>query len=189
MARPAKQAMKNEVKPASRAAPRAGTTWKASVCASSEISGATSTPSPPATTQASTVFMIASRLGDRPARTAATSFSDAALVERPKGAQRYRAASTAATRITIPASRNRSIGTTRPRIVTVPDGRTDGADFRLLPKITIIPDSSTSRRPSDAASLASGAVFRSGRKMASSIRTPNPAMQASVRTKAGAVES
>ena len=85
--------MKKEVNPASSAAPRAGTTWKASVCASSAISGATSTPSPPATTQASTVFMIARRLGDRPTSIAATSFSDAARVDRPNGVQRYSAAS------------------------------------------------------------------------------------------------
>ena len=132
--------------------------------------------------------MTASRLGDRPASIAETSFSDEALVERPNGVHRYSAASTAATTTTIPASRNRSIGTTREKIVTVSDGRTDGADFRLLPKITIIPDSSTSSRPSDAASLASGVVFRSGRKMVSSTRTPNPAMQTRVRTNAGTVE-
>ena len=132
--------------------------------------------------------MIARRLGERPASIAETSFSDAARVDRPNGVQRYSAASTAATTITIPASSKRSIGTTRSKIVTVSDGRIDGADFRLLPKMTIIPDSSTSRRPSDAASFASGAVFRSGRKMVSSIRTPNAAMQASVRTNAGAVE-
>ena len=77
------------------------------------------------------------------------------------------------------------LGTTRSKIVTVSEGRTDGADFRLLPKIRIMPDSSTSRRPSDAASLASGAVFRSGRKIASSITTPNTAMQTSVRANAG----
>ena len=68
-------------------------------------------------------------------------------------------------------------------------GRTDGADFRLLPKIRTIADSRTSRSPSDAASLASGAVFRSGRKIASSMRTPNTAMEATVRTNAGADES
>ena len=56
IASPAKQAMKNDVKPASSAAASAGTTWNASVCASSAISGATRTPSPPATTHARTVF-------------------------------------------------------------------------------------------------------------------------------------
>ena len=80
--------MKNDVNPARRAAARAGTTWNASVCESSAMSGATSTPSPPATTQARTVFMIARRLGDRPTSIAETSFSDAALVARPKGVQR-----------------------------------------------------------------------------------------------------
>ena len=135
------------------------------------------------------MFATARRLGERPASIAETSFSDAARVESPNGVQRKSAASAAATRITIPARRKRSIGTTRPKIMTVSVGSTDGADFRLLPKMTIIPDSSTSRRPSDAASFASGAVFRSGRKMASSIRTPNAAMHASVRTNAGAVES
>ena len=88
MASPAKHAMKNDVKPASSAAASAGTTWKASVCASSAMSGATSTPRPPATTLASTVFTIARRLGERPASMAETSFSDAALVERPNGVQR-----------------------------------------------------------------------------------------------------
>ena len=133
--------------------------------------------------------MIARRLGDRPASIAETSFSDAARVDRPKGVHRYSAVSSAATTMTIPASRNRSCGTTRSKTVTVPEGRTAGADFRVLPKIRIIPASRTSRRPSDAASLASGAVFRSGRKMASSIRTPNAAMQTSVSAKAGTVES
>ena len=187
--RPAKQAMKNDVKPASRAAPRAGTTWNASDCASSAISGATRTPSPPATTQARTVFTTARRLGDRPASIAETSSSDAALVDSPKRVQRYSAASTAATTITIPASMNRSFGTIRSKIVTVPVGRIAGADFVVLPKIRITPACSTRRRPREAASLASGAAFRSGRKMASSTRTPNPAMQASVSTKAGATRA
>ena len=91
--------------------------------------------------------------------------------------------------MTIPARRNRSFGTTRSKTVTVSEVRTDGADFRLLPKITIIPDWSTSRRPSDAASLASGAVFRSGRKTASSIAAPKTAMHTSVRANAGTDES
>ena len=40
MASPAKHAMKNDVKPARSAAADAGTTWKASVCASSAMRGA-----------------------------------------------------------------------------------------------------------------------------------------------------
>ncbi len=83
----------------------------------------------------------------------------------------------------------RSIGTTRPKNVIVSDGRIDGADFGCLPKITITPDWSTSRRPSEAASFASGAVLRSGRKIASSITTPNTAIATSVSTNAGADES
>ena len=189
IARPAKHAMKNDVKPARSAAASAGTTWKASVCASSAMRGATSTPRPPATTLASTVFVIASRLGESPASIAETSFSDAARVDSPKGVQRKSAASAAATTITIPVSRNRSLGTTRSKSVTVSEGRTAGADFRLFPKITIIPDSRTSRRPSDAASFASGAVFRSGRKIASSITRPKTAMHTSVRANAGTVSS
>ena len=43
---------------------------------------------PPATTHASTVFAIARRLGERPASMAEASFSDAALVDSPKGVQR-----------------------------------------------------------------------------------------------------
>ena len=117
---------------------------------------------------------------------AEASFSDAARVDSPNGVQRKRAASTAATTTTIPARRKRSTGTTRSKMETVSEGSTDGADFRLLPKMTIIPDSSTSSRPSDAASFASGAVLRRGRKMVSSIRTPNAAMHASVTTNAGA---
>jgi hypothetical protein len=182
---PAKHAIENDVKPASSAAPSAGTTWKASVCASSAINGATSTPSPPATTLASTVFAIARRLGERPTSIAETSLSDDARVDRPNGVQRYIAARSIATTTTIPASQNRSSGTTRSKIVTVPVGRIEGADFVSSEKTTITPASSTSRRPSDAASRASGAVSRSGRKIASSIATPNRAMQTSVRKKAG----
>ena len=120
---------------------------------------------------------------------AETSFSDAARVDRPNGVQRYRAASTAATTITIPASQKRSSGTTRPKIVSVREGRIECADFVVSPKTTIAPACNTSRRPRDAASFATGAVFRSGRKMASSNRRPSPAMQTSVRTYAGAEAS
>ena len=80
--------MQNDVKPANSAAASAGTTWNASVCESSGTSGATRTPSPPATTHASTVFVIDRRLGDRPASIAETSFSDAARVARPNRVQR-----------------------------------------------------------------------------------------------------
>ena len=100
---PAKHAMKNDVKPASRAAASAGTTWKASVCASRAISGATSTPSPPRDDAGEDGVRIASWFGDRPESMAETSFSDAALVDSPKGVQRYSAASAAAATITIPA--------------------------------------------------------------------------------------
>jgi hypothetical protein len=89
----------------------------------------------------------------------------------------------------MPASRKRSIGTTRPKNVIVSDGRIDGDDFGSLEKITITPDWSTSSRPRDAASFASGAVLRSGRKIASSITTPKTAIATSVRTKAGGDES
>ena len=171
IARPAKHAMKNEVKPARSAAASAGTTWKASVCASSAIRGATSTPRPPATTLASTVFVSARRLGESPASIAETSFSDAARVDSPKGVQRKSAASAAATTITIAVSRNRSLGTTRSKSVTVSEGRTR-AQTSGCSEDHDHSDSSTSRRPSDAASFASGAVFRSGRKIASSITRP-----------------
>ena len=189
IARPAKHAMKNDVKPARSAAASAGTTWKASVCASRAMRGATRMPRPPATTLASTVFVIASRFGESPTSIAETSFSDAARVDSPNGVHRKSAASAAATTITIPVRRNRSIGTTRSKTVVVSEGRTAGADFSVFPKITIMPASRTSRRPSDAASLASGAVFLSGRKIASSITAPKTAMQTSVKTNAGTVAS
>ena len=135
------------------------------------------------------VLITARRLGESPTSIADTSFSDAARVERPNGVQRYSAASAAATTITMPASQNRSSGTTRSKNLTVPVGRIEGGDFDVSPKTTIAPACSTSRRPSDAASFASGAVFRSGRKIVSSTSRPRPAMQTSVRTNAGAAES
>ena len=181
--------MKNEVKPASSAAPRAGTIWKESVCESRVISGATRIPSPPATTLPSAVFTTASSVGDRPTSIAETSFSDAALVESPKGVQRYSAASAAATAITMPARMNRSIGTTKWPIITVLEGRIDLADFDVSPKTSITPASKTSRRPSEAANRASGDAFRSGRKTSSSVPAPSTAMNAIVRMNAGAVES
>ena len=64
-----------------------------------------------------------------------------------------------------PASRKRSFGTTRSKNVTVPEGRMEGADFRCCRRSRSHPPRRTSSRPSDAASFASGAVFRSGRKI------------------------
>ncbi len=121
---------------------------------------------------------------------AETSFSDAARVDSPKGVQRKSAASAAATTITIPA---RQEAVDRDDAAEDHDGVGRKDRRRRLQAVAedrrSSPPRSTSRRPSDAASFASGAVFRSGRKMVSSIRTPNAAMQASVRTNAGAVES
>ena len=119
IARPAKHAMKNDVNPASSAAASAGTTWKASVCASRAMSGATSTPRPPATTAREHGVRDREPARGQPASIAETSFSDAARVDSPNGVQRKTAARAAATTITIPASLKRSIGTTRSKTVTV----------------------------------------------------------------------
>ena len=103
------------------------------------------------------MFTTASSVGRRPTSIAETSFSDAARVESPKDVQRYNPASAAATAITIPARMKRSIGTTNvPMIVTVFEGRIDVADFDVLPKTSITPAWKMSRRPSEAASRASG---------------------------------
>jgi hypothetical protein len=135
------------------------------------------------------MLITASRLGDRPASIADTSFSDAARVDSPNSVHLYSAASAAATRITTTARMKRSFGTTRPKKVNTSVVSTAGADFDSSPKTGMTPASSTRRSPSDAASFATGEVLRSGRKIASSMITPNTAMQTSVSTNAGTVDS
>ena len=71
--------------------------------------------------------------------------------------------------ITIPARMKRSIGTTPPKIVTVSTGRIEGAVFGFAEDEQHRRPAATSRRPSEAASLASGEACRSGRKTSSSI--------------------
>ena len=61
------------------------------------------------------------------------------------------------------------LGTTRSKIVTVSGGEDRRRRLQAVAEDHDHAASRTSRRPSDAASLASGAVFRSGRKIASSI--------------------
>ena len=136
-----------------------------------------------------TCSRTARRFGDRPASIAETSSSDAALVDSPKGVQRYSAASAAATAITIPASMNRSIGTTRPKIVTVSDGqdrrrRFRGCCRRSRSRRTRARAGGRATRPAWRAAPCSGAGGRWPARSA----TPNAAMQASVRTNAGANE-
>ena len=85
---PARAATPNEVKRASRAAPRAGTTAVGMVTGSSWDSGATSTPSAPASMLASVVLAIEIMFGDRPLSRAADSFSADARVAIPNLVQR-----------------------------------------------------------------------------------------------------
>jgi hypothetical protein len=87
-ARPTAQAIPKDVKRAKSAAASAGTICSGSVCQSRAVIDAASTPIPPATRQASSVLAIDRRLGDSPTSIADTSFSDAALVARPKRLQR-----------------------------------------------------------------------------------------------------
>ena len=139
MASPAKHAMKNDVNPARRAAASAGTTWNASVCASSAMSGATSTPSPPATTHASTVF------SDREAARgqAGEHRGDLVLRRRPRRQaerrppverRQQRRDEDHDPREQEPVLRHDAVEDRR----RCRKGGPTGADFRLLPKIRII---------------------------------------------------
>ena len=83
IARPTRQAIQNDVKRAKSAAVSAGTTTSGSEVGSSCVIEAASTPSAPARKVASNVLDRASRLGERPASIAATSFSEAARVASP----------------------------------------------------------------------------------------------------------
>ena len=93
IARPTVAAIQNDVKRANSAAVRAGTTWSGSDVESSWVIEAARTPSPPATTVASTVFASASWFGERPSSIAPTSFSEAARVASPKRLSRNRSES------------------------------------------------------------------------------------------------
>ena len=88
MARPHAHAIVNEVSLANRAAASAGTTRNGSVVVSSAATDPARMPSVARTPLASSVFTSDSSSGERPARRAATSFSDAARVASPKRVQR-----------------------------------------------------------------------------------------------------
>ena len=88
MPRPHAQAIANDVSRAKRAAASAGTTRNGSVVVSSAATEPAKMPSVPSRRLASSVFASDSSFGDRPARRAATSFSDAARVASPKRVQR-----------------------------------------------------------------------------------------------------
>ncbi len=88
MPSPQAHAIANEVSLAKRAAARAGTTRNGSVVVSSDATEPAKIPSVPSRRLASSVFASDSSSGDRPARRAAMSFSDAARVASPKRVQR-----------------------------------------------------------------------------------------------------
>src|SRR5918992_765860 len=140
-----------------------------------------------ATRLASSVFTIESSLVESPPSSADSSFSDAALVASPNRVQRYTAASTAATAITIPARMNRSMGTTEPNTSTVSLGKIEGCGFWVVPKASSMDAWATRSTPSDDTSLASGAALRSGLKATSSISAPITSVTTSVIRSAGAV--
>ena len=88
MPSPQAHAIQNEVSLAKSAAARAGTTRNGSVVVSSDATEPARIPSVPSSMLASSVLASDSSSGDRPARRAATSFSDAARVASPKRVQR-----------------------------------------------------------------------------------------------------
>ena len=191
IASPAKQAMQNDVKPARSAAASAGTICERQGLGverderrdedaerSRDDAGEHGVDHEPG---GSARARPASPTPRSPTPPASTS---------PNGVQRYSAASTAATTITMPASKKRSSGTTRPKILIVPVGRIEGADFDVPPKTTIAPACSTSSRPSDAASFASGERVpeRAEDVQLDRARRDPPCRRASGRTP-GAVES
>ena len=81
----------------------------------------------------------------------------------------------------------RSIGTFEPNTVTVPPGSTGGCGFVPMPNASETEACATSSRPSEAASLASGAAVRSGRKTANSTPSPITSRTRAVITSAAAV--
>ncbi len=177
------------MKRANSAAARAGTTKSASVVESAWAIGAEMIPIPPATTAASTVFTIDSWFTERPASIPEISFSEAARVARPKRVQRYSAASTSVSTITIPAIQKRFTGTETSATLTVSVGKRFGICLDAVPNPSTIAACSVSRIPSDATSFASGAAVRSGRNTSTSISTPTRAEASRVTTIAGAVPS
>ena len=182
---PAAHAMPNDVKFASSAAASAGTMTSGSTCASSWVSDAAMTPTPPATRLASSVFTIERRFGERPASMPLTSFSEAARVARPKRVKRYRAQSTIADAMTMPAMMNRLDGIGTSKTVIVPSLKMVGADLLPVPNSRSIPACAVSSTPSEATSLASGDAVRSGRNATSSMSAPNAIVMSSVRISAG----
>ena len=88
MARPQAHAIVNDVSLANSAAASAGTTRNGSVVVSSAATEPAKIPSVASRRLASSEFASDSSSGDRPARRAATSFSDAARVASPKRVQR-----------------------------------------------------------------------------------------------------
>jgi hypothetical protein len=185
---PATQAIPNEVKRARRAAASAGTICSGRVSVSSWVIDAARIPTPPAITDASSVFSIDSRLGERPPSIAATSFSDAARVARPKRVNRYSAARAMASTITIPVRMKRSTGITALSTLTVLWGRTVGSGCWVVPKASSIEAWRTSRTPSEETSLASGAAVRSGRKATTSVSAPTVSTITRLASRAGAVD-
>ena len=87
----------------------------------------------PATSVARTVFISASRFGDRPASSAFASLSEAARVARPKRVYLYSAQSSAAMTMTMPVSQNRSAGMAAPATSTMSFGSRPGASRPAVP--------------------------------------------------------
>ena len=88
---------------------------------------------------------------------------------------------------TIPGRMKRSIGTLEPKTVTVPPGSTVGCGLVPIPNASDTDACATSSTPSEAASFASGAAVRSGRKAPNSISRPMARTTRKVITSAGTV--
>ena len=187
IARPTVAAIQKDVKRANSAAVRAGTTWSGSDVESSWVIEAARTPSPPATTVASTVFASASWFGERPRSIAPISFSEAARVARPKRLSRNRSDSASVTVRTIAGRMSRSIGTSEPKSSIVSRGSTGGCGLLEIPNASATPACATSSTPSEAASFASAEAVRSGRNATSSITTPSATRNRNVMIRAAAV--
>ena len=181
------QAVPIDVKRANSAAANAGATNNVRVVESACTSGAAMIPMTPTIAAAMTVLDMESWFGDRPASIPNTSFSEAARVASPKRVHRYRATSTSAITTTMPVIQNRFTGIGTPNTSIVLVVRMLGTCFAAGPNHNSTVACRVSRMPSDAMSLASGDVVRSGRNTSSSLNTPTPTATATVATTAGAV--
>ncbi len=156
---------------------------------SSDATGAAMIPITHATPAASSVLTSESSTVERPASRAATSFSEAARVARPKRVHRYSAQRMIAITTTVPDSQNLLDGTAEPSMRTTLVGMIDGSGCCVVPNASSMIACKVRRTPSDDTSFASGDALRSGRNTSSSIAAPIASVKISERTSAGGVDS